>query len=375
MGLILFDRDGTLILNVPYNGDPALVHPVNGAREALSLARAAGFKVGIITNQSGVARGLLTMSAVKAVNDRVIELLGPFDIVLVCPHSSEDQCECRKPGSALIDQACKELNVPSTQCCVVGDIGTDMMAAINARVRGILVPNAATRREEIEDALLHPQLQVSQDLLSAVRIAIGPVGIAQQHVADLLSAVSGSAAALERARGWGEQLVDVFRRGNKILIAGNGGSAAEAAHLAAELVGRYSMMRRGLAAIALPGDMASVTAIANDFGINDVFTRPIEALCREGDVVLLMSTSGRSSNILAAARAAHNSGARVWAMTGKTPNPLSGLADDVLSIAAESTAIIQEVHLAAVHVIAQSVDEALESTKPAHVIDLTQVPV
>ena len=274
MGLLLFDRDGTLVLDVPYNGDPVLVHPVRGAKEALLLARAAGFKTGIITNQSGVARGILTMAQVQSVNDRVDELLGPFDIVLICPHLAEDECACRKPSSALVEQSCRELNVSSRDCFVIGDIGSDVQAGVNAGARAILVPTPVTKLEEIQSAHNHPDVSVADDLLAAVKFAIGPVGIAQQHIADLLSATTANMAALERARSWGEQLAELFRKGHKLIIAGNGGSAAEAAHLAAELVGRYSTDRRPLPAIALPADMASVTAISNDFGANEIFVRP-----------------------------------------------------------------------------------------------------
>ncbi|WP_316313562.1 HAD-IIIA family hydrolase [Clavibacter michiganensis] len=94
---VLFDRDGTLVVDLPYNGDPALVTLMPGAREAVDAVRAAGLRVGMVTNQSGIARGLITRAQADAVNARVQELLGAFDLVLLCPHGSDDGCDCRKP--------------------------------------------------------------------------------------------------------------------------------------------------------------------------------------------------------------------------------------------------------------------------------------
>ncbi len=149
---MLFDRDGTLIEDVPYNGDPRLVRPVPGAREALDRLRAAGLRLGVVTNQSAVGRGLLDRAAVDAVNDRVAELLGPFDTWQVCPHEPFAGCACRKPAPGLVLAAAAALGVPTTHCVVVGDIGADMTAAAAAGAAGVLVPNAATRYGEVAAA-------------------------------------------------------------------------------------------------------------------------------------------------------------------------------------------------------------------------------
>ena len=149
---VLFDRDGTLVHDVPYNGDPDRVRVVDGAAEALSALRTAGVKVGVITNQSGIGRGLLTPEAVQAVNSRVEDELGRFDTWQVCPHAPDDGCACRKPGPELVRRAARELAVPVEQCAVVGDIGADVQAARQAGARAVLVPTAATRPEEVADA-------------------------------------------------------------------------------------------------------------------------------------------------------------------------------------------------------------------------------
>jgi HAD superfamily hydrolase (TIGR01662 family) len=161
---VLFDRDGTLVEDVPYNGDPALVSPLPGAREALDRLRGEGVRVGLVTNQSGVARGLLTPEQVSAVNDRVQELLGPFETVQVCLHGSEDGCACRKPEPGMVKAACLETGVEPDQCVVVGDIGSDVAAAEAAGATGVLVPTTVTRPEE-KAAARH----VAADLAEATR--------------------------------------------------------------------------------------------------------------------------------------------------------------------------------------------------------------
>jgi HAD superfamily hydrolase (TIGR01662 family) len=150
--LVLFDRDGTLVHDFPYNGDPAWVRPVDGAREALDRLRARGVRVGVVSNQSGVARGLITVDQVEACNARLAELLGPFDTVQVCPHGPDDGCTCRKPAPGMVKAACAELDVAPARCVVIGDIGADVEAATAAGAVGILVPTPVTRREEVDAA-------------------------------------------------------------------------------------------------------------------------------------------------------------------------------------------------------------------------------
>jgi len=151
---VLFDRDGTLVRDYPYNGDPALVTPVPGAREAVDALRARGVRVGVVSNQSGVARGLITPEQLHAVNARVEEIFGPFDTWQVCPHGPDDGCPCRKPRPGLVLAAARALAVPAAEIVVIGDIGADLGAAANAGARGVLVPTPVTRREEIEQAAL-----------------------------------------------------------------------------------------------------------------------------------------------------------------------------------------------------------------------------
>ncbi|WP_435741284.1 HAD-IIIA family hydrolase [Nocardioides sp. SYSU DS0663] len=150
--LVLLDRDGTLVHDVPYNGDPDLVRPVEGAREALDRLRSLGVRLGMVTNQSGIARGLITREQADAVNARVEELLGPLDVVLLCPHGPEDGCGCRKPAPGMVKQACAELDVDPARTVLVGDIESDVLAAEAAGAVGFLVPTPVTRTEEVERA-------------------------------------------------------------------------------------------------------------------------------------------------------------------------------------------------------------------------------
>jgi len=164
---VLFDRDGTLVVDVPYNGDPERVEPVPGARAALDRLRAAGLPVAMVTNQSGVARGVLTSEQVLAVNARLEELLGPFDAVLVCEHGPDEGCPCRKPQPGLVLEAARRLGVDPSRCVLVGDIGSDVAAARAAGARPVLVPTTVTRPEEVDDAP-----EVADDLAAAVDLVL-----------------------------------------------------------------------------------------------------------------------------------------------------------------------------------------------------------
>ncbi|WP_433357624.1 HAD-IIIA family hydrolase [Micromonospora saelicesensis] len=149
---VLLDRDGTLIEDVPYNGDPEKVRPVPGARAALDRLRAAGLRLAVVTNQSGLARGYFTGEQMRAVHARVEELLGRFDAWLVCPHDDADGCDCRKPAPGLVYAAARELGTTPSRCVLVGDIGRDVGAAMAAGAAGVLVPTPVTRQEEVAAA-------------------------------------------------------------------------------------------------------------------------------------------------------------------------------------------------------------------------------
>ena len=164
---MLFDRDGTLVEDVPYNGDPALVALRPGARAAVDLLRARGIRLGIVSNQSGVGRGLLTEDQVRRVHERVVDLLGPFDDFRYCPHLPEDGCGCRKPAPGMVIAACAALGVPPASTVLIGDIGADVGAATAAGATPVLVPTPVTRRAEVASAP-----HVAPDLVAAAELAL-----------------------------------------------------------------------------------------------------------------------------------------------------------------------------------------------------------
>jgi D-sedoheptulose 7-phosphate isomerase len=145
-------------------------------------------------------------------------------------------------------------------------------------------------------------------------------------------------------------------QGRRLLAVGNGGSAAQAQHLTAELVGRYCDDRIPFSAIALHADTSSLTAISNDYGVDEAFSRQVRAHGRPGDVLVALSTSGRSPNVLASVAAARGLGLTVWGLTGPAPNPLAAACDEALSVHSPSGATVQEVHLVAVHLLCAAID-------------------
>ena len=186
------------------------------------------------------------------------------------------------------------------------------------------------------------------------------------HVASLAAALGQVTEQVDTLDRWGRLLADVLTgegRG-RLLAAGNGGSAAQAQHLTAELVGRYRADRPPFSAICLNAETSSLTAIANDYPADELFARQVEAHGRAGDVLVLMSTSGRSPNAVAAARRAKECGITVLAMTGPLPNPLAAVADDVVAIDCEWTATVQECHLVGLHLLCAAFDEAVLAESP-----------
>jgi D-sedoheptulose 7-phosphate isomerase len=182
---------------------------------------------------------------------------------------------------------------------------------------------------------------------------------AHDHLRELANAVEQFAPCVDIADAWGKRLAAVLDAGGRLLAAGNGGSAAQAQHLTAELVGRYRDDRPPYSAICLSAETSSLTAIANDYPPAELFARQVQAHGRPGDVLVLMSTSGTSANIVAAAERGRAAGLRVWALTGPRPNPLADAAHETLAVDAPFTATVQELHLVALHILCAALDEEL----------------
>ena len=156
-------------------------------------------------------------------------------------------------------------------------------------------------------------------------------------------------------------LIKCLKTGHKILLCGNGGSAADAQHIATEIVGRFLRRRKGLAAIALTTDTSALTSISNDFGFEFSFSRQVEALARKGDVLVAFSTSGKSPNVLEAIRKARSCGALVIGMTGEGGGAMKDMCDSLFAIPSTSTQRIQEAHITIGHILCEAIDEAFGS--------------
>ncbi|MBF4618239.1 glycosyltransferase [Clavibacter sp. VKM Ac-2873] len=188
--------------------------------------------------------------------------------------------------------------------------------------------------------------------------------VVDAHLDALAPVLADLRTHAPRLTSWGREMADRMSRGARLLAAGNGGSAAEAQHLTSELVGRFDGDRRPFSAIALHAESSAVTAIGNDYGFDEVFARQVHAHARSGDIVVLLSTSGRSENLLRAAAAARAAGATTWAMTGPGPNPLVEACDESLALDGPS-ANVQEAQLVAVHAICRAFESRLRANDRA----------
>lgn len=181
-----------------------------------------------------------------------------------------------------------------------------------------------------------------------------------QHLDVFHSVLDSHTAVVEECA---ELIIETFARGNKVLVCGNGGSAADAQHIAAEFSGRYETERRGLPAIALTTDTSALTAISNDYGFERVFARQVEALARSGDCLIAISTSGDSPNVTAAVMTARSLGCKIVGFTGAKGKKLASLCDVCIMVPSERTARVQEAHITLAHVICEIIDRRIEDGK------------
>jgi phosphoheptose isomerase len=187
---------------------------------------------------------------------------------------------------------------------------------------------------------------------------------ARQHLRSLARALEDLDRDLSRVDDWGRRLGEVLISGGRLLAAGNGGSAAQAQHLTGELVGRYRDDRAPLSAIALHAETSSLTAIGNDYGAEEAFARQVRAHGRPGDVLIALSTSGTSPNVIAAVEAANEMELETWALAGSASCPLAELSDEAVCVEAPSAATVQECHLVAIHLLCAAVDAHVAAVAP-----------
>jgi phosphoheptose isomerase len=191
--------------------------------------------------------------------------------------------------------------------------------------------------------------------MSTTQAPTDTLAVAQRHLGALSATLEALADESPRLAEWGGVLADRLLDGGRLLAGGNGGSAAEAQHLTAEFVGRFDGDRRAFSAINLSSETSALTAISNDYGYAESFARQVTAHGRPGDVLVLLSTSGTSANLVRGAEAGRAAGLTVWAMTGPGPNPLTAAVDDALTLPGVG-ANVQEAQLVAVHVLCRVFD-------------------
>ncbi len=369
---LLLDRDGVLNHEAPdggWVGRPEDWRWQPGALDGLRLAARAGIRVSIITNQSGIGRGVISAEQVEAVHRRMIadtvDAGGRIDAIFVCPHAPDAGCSCRKPAPGLVQEAVDAAGIPLSKTVLIGDAARDLEAAKTVGVRALLVRTGKGARTEQD--LADPEARVFDTLREAIAGSLTPtneptsiitVERIEHQFAEHRRVLEESSRTLPRALG------DVISaawaslcNGGTILVCGNGGSAADAQHLVAELVCRFHTDRRALRATALTTDTSTLTAIANDYGYENVFSRQIEGLARPGDLLVAISTSGRSPNVVSAARTARKKGCTVVAMTGRDGGDLASLADHLLAAPTDVVSRIQEIHALCIHVLAQALED------------------
>ncbi len=370
---VLLDRDGVLNIERSDGGyvlDWSQWQWEPGALDGLRAMHAAGVRISIVTNQSAVGRGLMTQAELEKIHTHMAadaEKAGArIDAVYACPHSPAAKCECRKPAPGLLQQAIADSGIPANQTIMVGDDLRDLESAWSAGIATCLVRTGKGTHTSGQASAA--QVLVFEDLPRfAMALTSGRIpgarplrDLAQRAFAEHQNAIERAAASLPAELETASRIMKAsLDSGNKILACGNGGSAATAQHFVAELVGRFQHERRALAAIALTTDTSILSAVANDYGYARVFARQIEALARPGDVLLAISTSGNSPNVLDAAHAARQCGCKVIAMTGENGGALADHANAVLYAPSLRVARIQEIHDICIHILAEALEDSL----------------
>lgn len=369
---VLLDRDGTLIEEKNYLADPAQVVLLPGVVEGLRQLRAMGLGLLVVTNQSGVGRGYFTEAVVDAIHGRMRDLLRAsgvdVDAFYHCPHVPEAACTCRKPLTGMVEKAARELDFRADACFVVGDKPCDVELGRNLGATTFLVRTGYGA--QVYASGYREADHVARDLSEVAAIVhrilhpgepMDPHAVIRSHLEASASLKLRLAAdAVPAIQAVALHLVEAFRKGGKLLLCGNGGSAADCQHMATEFTSRLTkdFERPGIPAIALTTDTSFLTAFPNDCGWDGVFARQVEALGRAGDVLLGISTSGGSRNVLLAMAQARRQGMTSVALVGEG-GPMVEQADLVIQVPSRITQHIQEAHLAIEHILCHLVERGL----------------
>jgi len=326
------------------NGCFDIIHP--GHIELLSQARRLGTKLIVgINSDASVRRIKGKPRPLFSQDDRaaILRNLRAVDEVYVFEETTPEN---------LIKELKPDVLVKGGDWKTDEIIGADFVQSYGGKVYSIPL------KEGYSSSKVFDKIQISKTNQQEPDSAVKPLSdfierTLSEHIEVIGKLVNSEQINIEKC---GEVILNTFKRGNKILICGNGGSAADAQHIAAEFVGRYETERKALAAIALTTDTSALTALANDYEFERIFSRQVEALAREGDLLIAISTSGNSPNIIKAAMSARQSGCRTLGMTGAGGKKLASLCDDCIMIPSSRTARVQEAHILVAHIWCEIVD-------------------
>jgi histidinol-phosphate phosphatase family protein len=373
--IIFLDRDGTVNVERHYLDDPDGVELYPGVAGGIRRLRELGMRVAVITNQSAIGRGRFDEARLAAIHERLRALLAAegaeVDGLYHCPHTPNDHCPCRKPGTALMERAARELGGALELSFFVGDKVCDLDAGRAIGARTILVLTGYGR-ETVKDAAARPD-HVAADFEAAVAViekwTTALAASPREHVERAASHLKESARVkLLVAEQCAEPIAQAamlaansIRGKRKVMFCGNGGSAADSQHLAAELTNRLdsAFERPPLPALALSVDSSFLTAHANDYGYPTVFQRQIEALGQPGDLLVGISTSGNSDNVVRAVMACRARAIGTVGFLGGDGGRLRALVDVPVVVPDRRTQFIQEGHIALGHVLCDLIERSL----------------
>lgn len=325
------------------NGCFDIIHP--GHIDLLKRARAFGTKLIVGINSDASVRkikGSPRPFILQADRAEILESLRFVDEVRIFDETTPEK---------LIKQIKPDVLVKGGDWRIDEIIGADFVRKNGGQVFSVPLKNGYSssavverildaKNEKIENAESNNSFDLAKKSLKAHIEVVGKLLTEQLENIDL----------------GGEIILETLKRGNKILICGNGGSAADAQHIAAEFVGRYETERKALPAIALTTDTSALTALANDYDFERIFSRQVEALAREGDLLIALSTSGNSPNVNAAVMAAREIGCRTLGLTGQKGKKLASLCDECILVPSTRTSRIQESHITIAHIWCEIVD-------------------
>ena len=385
--LVILDRDGTINVEKHYLSNPNQLELVRNAAVGLHLLRQMGLKTVVVTNQSGVDRGYVDWQGLERIHRRLHELLraegADIDAIYVCPHTPEANCACRKPASELLQRAAHNFGADLKEAFIIGDKLSDIEMGRRVGATTLLVKTGYGRQTANQDGA-KPDYLVD-DLLEAAQVIAGVLDGAGSAIRQQV----GTEYGRQQGKHWRPQIQEQLREsaqtkyrieeactdavlaatqaiarslahGGKVMLCGNGGSAADCQHIAAEFVGRMGNPDRPpLPALALTTDTSCLTAMANDYGFEDIFRRQVEVLGHRGDVLVAISTSGNSSNLLRAVAAAKQRGMETVGLLGRGGGALKGVVDVAIEVPSDNTQRIQEGHITVGHIICDLVERML----------------